>query len=339
MGMGSHGFGLSTVLQLSVFLIVIISGQISQPVPGELIGSSGVIEVSPPVITAVGPVPSVEVELVPAQLEAEVSPSKEGAVTFDGTVNMEQAMFVTSDITLQSRVNAGWPTVISPQVLEITGTGSDDFQVTVIVPPGTSSLMTGMLRVTASAKAPGLAPTTGEGTALVTVSQYFKIRIETEERHIELRKGEGTQHEIRLYNEGNGLSSFWIDVESPKGIAAVASSNKLDILQDEGESISVKIDVGDGVAPGTYPIDVHVETRSDDEGPMVGESITIYVFVPSIIERAGVIGLVGIVLCIAIGVTVVVILSKTGRIKMPFIKPKKGAGGGEGSLTETSSEG
>ncbi|MCJ2540268.1 MAG: hypothetical protein LN414_03240, partial [Candidatus Thermoplasmatota archaeon] len=79
----------------------------------------------------VGPIPVLTLSLTPSQLQAAVTESELGAVTFEGTAIVDQMRIMSSTVSLTAVVNAGWPLVISPQTIEFSGPGEEPFQVTV----------------------------------------------------------------------------------------------------------------------------------------------------------------------------------------------------------------
>ena len=110
------------------------------------------------VVSAPNPVAVLYLSLEPWQQKAHVTDTQLGAVTFNGTATVEMLPRMSCTVTLQVVVNTGWPAVIDPQTISFSGSGSASFLVTVIVPPNTSSLETGNVIVTGSAKVPGMAP-------------------------------------------------------------------------------------------------------------------------------------------------------------------------------------
>ena len=116
---------------------------------------------------APNPIPILSPSLYPNQLQAKVTQAQLGAVTFGGNATVEKIQGIERvTVTLQAIVNTGWPVVLSPQTIAFINPGNQKFQVTVIVPPSTSSLLVGNVIVTGSAKAPGLAPIPAAASAV-----------------------------------------------------------------------------------------------------------------------------------------------------------------------------
>jgi hypothetical protein len=188
---------------------------------------------------APNPIPILSLSLFPSQLRATVTQSQLGAVTFSGNATVEKMPYLERiTVTLQAVVNTGWPVVISPQTMAFVQSGTQRFQVTVIVPPATSSLISGNVIVTGSAKATGLAPIVSSASGVVTVSQYYKLRIEAEAPLREVKPGEITFNVVNVYNDGNGLDTFELSISNNKELVerqwtVLLSSTDVGVAQDE----------------------------------------------------------------------------------------------------------
>jgi hypothetical protein len=168
---------------------------------------------------APNPIPILSLSLFPSQLQAKVTQSQLGAVTFGGNATVEKIQGIERvTVTLAAVVNTGWPVVISPQTIPFINPRTERFQVTVIVPPATSSLLTGNVIISGTAKAPGLAPIPASASAVVTVSQYFKLRIEAESPLREVKPGDLTFNVVNVYNDGNGQDTFELEIENNKDL-------------------------------------------------------------------------------------------------------------------------
>ena len=163
-----------------------------------------------------GPLPTMNVSLEPHQVEAEVTQSEEGEAKFQGTVEIDQSQFMRGNLTLKCVMSTGWPVEVEPNRTEVKGPMTILFTTTVEVPPGTSSLLTGNVVLTASLKVPGLTAIHAEASAIVIVGQYHKLRIESSEPHTHLERGQSGQIEVNIYNDGNGQDTFEISLEEVK---------------------------------------------------------------------------------------------------------------------------
>jgi hypothetical protein len=194
---------------------------------------------------APNPIPILSLSLFPSQLQAKVTQSQLGAVTFGGNATVEKMPNIQRvTVTLQAVVNTGWPVVISPQTIAFVNPRTERFTVSVIVPPATSSTLTGNVMVTGTAKAPGLAPVVASASAVVTIAQYFKLRIEAEQPLREVKPGEITFNTVTVYNDGNGQDTFELEIENSKQLAkdqwtVLLGSTDVSILQDEYAVIKI----------------------------------------------------------------------------------------------------
>jgi len=231
-----------------------------------------------------GPVPTIFISLDPLEQKAEVTMAQLGTVEFQGTVEIDQPRLMTSVLTLTCVVNTGWPVETDPNGTEVTGPMTIQFTTTVIVPPATSSLLTGNVMVTGSLKAPGLAPVLAQASAVVTVDQYYVLRIEAEEPLKDLERGESDETELNVYNDGNGQDTIKLSLmDVPEGMRIGLNSNQATIQPREFVTIVLDINVGNDSPGGMntvivravssesggdyyrdYPIHIKVNTMADN---------------------------------------------------------------------------
>jgi hypothetical protein len=276
-----------------------------------------------------GPIPVLTLALTPTSLEAEVSRSQLGAVTFQGTATVDQMRVMHSTVTLNGIVNTGWPIVVSPQTLEFNGPGEEPFTVSVVVPPATSALMAGNVIVTGSCKAPGLAPVVSAATAVVTVSPYYLGAIISEDPEVVLTGGEKKSIEVIIRNDGNSDAQMRLYVrDKPADIQVTFSETEFHILQDDTTLINVTVAARSGVSSGDYPLILMLETDTRDGGTEQLTSFNVTVYVPSIRARLGFTGMVtiGIVIAAAVGVTVLWKMGKLERLKGLKLPKRRSAG-------------
>ena len=255
-----------------------------------------------------GPIPVLTLSLIPSQLQAAVTESELGAVTFEGTATVDQMRIMTSTVSLTAVVNAGWPVVTSPQTIEFTGPGEESFQITVIVPPATSALLTGAVRVDGSCKAPGLAPVVAACSAVVTVSPYYRGRITAPDGTVQVDGGEKQTIELTVYNDGNAYANMRIYVaQKPKDVQISFSTTEFDLQQDESIYINVTIGAVSGADPGDYPMGLIVEADTQAGGTEQISTFNLSVYIPSMRARLGTGGMMTIVVVIGAVVGVVVL--------------------------------
>jgi hypothetical protein len=223
----------------AILIIALLLGSVLLGLSLNGSGVTGDAEAAP------NPIPILSLSLFPSQLQAKVTQSQLGAVTFGGNATVEKMPNIQRvTVTLQAVVNTGWPVVISPQTIAYVDPRTERFTVSVIVPPATSSTLTGNVIVTGSAKAAGLAPVVASASAVVTVAQYFKLRIEAEQPLREVRPGEITFNTVNVYNDGNGQDTFELEIENSRELAkaqwtVLLGSTDVSILQDEYAVIKI----------------------------------------------------------------------------------------------------
>lgn len=251
---------------------------------------------------SVGPIPVLSLSLFPSQLQAQVSQSQLGAVTFGGNATVEQMFFMSSKVTLTAVVNTGWPVVLSPQTMEFTGSGTEQFQVTVIVPPATSALVTGNVIVTGQCKAPGLSPVVAAASAVVTVAPYYGGRIEAKSGNLDVDSGEAAVLNVTIYNDGNGPVEMRVyALEHPDEVRISFSETQFNVQPYEFVSIDVEVKVVSGAGSGAYPVLLVAEAKTREGSAERVASYNLTVYVPSIKAKLGFAGMTGIIVtCLAV---------------------------------------
>ncbi len=215
-------------LLVALFLVSAFTGFMLNPAP--------VVEEAE---AAPNPIPILSLALYPTQLKAQVTQSQLGAVTFGGNATVEKISGIERvTVTLTSVVSTGWPVVTSPTTMVFINPDTVSFTVTIIVPPATSSLITGNVIVTGTAKAPIISPVVASAGAVVTIAQYFKMRIEAESPLREVKPADLTYNVVNVYNDGNGLDTFELEIENNKDLAkkqwtVLLASTDISVNQDE----------------------------------------------------------------------------------------------------------
>ncbi len=295
-------------------------------------GSPGDGGVPPLVSSARGPIPSMELQIEPPMQQASVDQSKAGAATFSGTVLVDQAIIMRSTITLQAVTNTGWPTEIDPTTFDITGPGEETFELVVIIPPAQSSLITASVIVAATLNAPGLTPIVTQASAIITVEQYFKARLGIDEPYRELERGDDTNVEMLIYNDGNGVTTFRLTIDVPDGIIATLSHDRIMVDQDEYEPFTVHVDVPDNAKAGTYEVVVTAEAMDAEGDKGTTTRRPVFIHVKNVVEAMGVQWTIALI--VGIGVASIVSLyvlnkkGKLGSIKGRFARRRSTTGGG-----------
>jgi hypothetical protein len=322
----STAFGRSTValVVLASLLVSLASPALGSPDDGK----------SPPLATSArGPLPSLELQVEPTMQQASVDQSQAGTVTFSGTVQVDQSMVLTSTVTVSAGTNTGWPTEVDPSTFIVTGPGEETFELVVIVPPATSSLITGNVVVTANCKAPGLAPIVTQASVIVSVEQYYKTRFGVAEPYQEIERGEEATVEMLLYNDGNGMTTFRLTLEVPDDIVATLSHDRIMVEQDEFAPFNVHVDVPDNARSGTHSIVVTAEALDADGDVVSSNSHPIHIGVLNVVEAMGLEWTVALIVAIAVASVVSLYwLDKKGRLGSlrGWLARRRGATGGGG---------
>ena len=274
--------------------------------------------------SAPDPIPVLSLSLSPTQLEAEVTADQLGAVTFGGTVTVEQLRIMSSTVTLQAVVSTGWPVVISPTTFEFTGSGSEEFILTIIVPPATNAMITGNVIVSGTLTAPLLSPVVASAGAVVTIATYYDIYIESDDRFVQLSPGDSGEVILQIWNRGNGIATVSTTVVTEaQDVRFELSEDKLVIDPNTFENLTVKILTTKSTPRGGH--NVHIYLNIAEVEPLNGDYGSILTVSLRINTMAEIIGygvIVVLVVLACFGVAVVVLwkkgkLSKLKEIKLP----------------------
>ena len=202
---------------------------------------------APKVEAALNPVPVLTLSLSPPQLQAKVTNAVSGSVIFSGNATVEKLSAPVERVTVSLSVTCMWPAIIDRATMVFTVSNRpQEFHVTVVVPPKTSSKEVGTLTVSGNAKAPGLALVTSSASAVITVAQFFKLSIGSDMPLKEVKPSKFTFGTINVYNEGNGLDSFELEVDNIKDLSKkefniIIERTAVNIDQDEYKQIKVTI--------------------------------------------------------------------------------------------------
>ncbi len=200
---------------------------------------------------ALNPVPVLTLSLVPTQLEARVTNSQNGPVMFGGNATVEKFSGNLERVTVTLSASCIWPAIVSPSTMVFTNMQPQAFFVTVVVPPKTSALEVGQLIVSGTAKAPGMPVATATANAVITVGQYFKLSIGADTPLREVKPGDITYNTVNIYNEGNGMDSFELEVTNSKDLLkkefnVIIERTSIDIQQEEYAQIKITVQTPQG---------------------------------------------------------------------------------------------
>jgi hypothetical protein len=264
---------------------------------------------------APNPIPKLSQSIYPTQLQAEVTQSQLGKVTFGGNATVEQMMFMDSTVTLTAVVNTGWPVILNPQTMKFKGPGTQRFTLSIIVPPATSSLVTGNVIVSGACKAPGLSPVVASAGAVVTIKQYFKIRVESSEPSATVKSGETAKIEIEIYNDGNGPATFRLTIpDPPKDIQIEFENTEFNVQAQEFTIVSIRAKPSARASAGEHDIGIRVEVFNGPGEGGASTTFNITTVVTTLTSEIGYPTIVAIIFVAGVAVAVAV-LWRTGKLK------------------------
>ena len=168
---------------------------------------------------AVNPVPALQISLDTAQLEAKVSESAQGTAPFTGSVKLDKLPVERVTVDLTATTDTGWAAAITPSTMIFTSTQPQPFSVTVIVPQATPATTVGSLKIDGRAVGGGLQDTSTT-TGQIVVAPYFRLQIESDSPYRELAPGTQTFYSFKVWNQGNAIDSFELEVVNLKDIVA-----------------------------------------------------------------------------------------------------------------------
>lgn len=310
--------GTWTVVAMAVLLLLPAS---SMGHPGEREGPD-----APPGIDY-GPIPTLSLQLSPSTLQAEVSQSELGSVTFDGTATVDMSMLMRGTVTLTAVVNTGWPAILSRQTIVFQGPGSEEFQATVVVPPATSALLAGNLIVTGSLKCPGLAPSIGAASAVVTVAPYYSVIIRSSEPTVRISKGETASFTLEVSNSGNAPTYLsLLAAGAPQDIHVEFTEEGRQVNSDEVWNVTTRVEVDGGADSGRHPVRIIVVASTEHEGTVEVGMFNLTVYVPSIVDRLAWSNALPVIIIVAVVAGILVVLWRKGKLpkglKLPRLSRK-----------------
>jgi hypothetical protein len=195
---------------------------------------------------ALNPVPVLQLALSPNALEAHVTNSQNGPVSFSGNATVEKLSGSLERVTVTLSATCVWTAIVTPSTMIFSVPGTQQFWVTVIVPPKTSSLEVGQVIVSGTARAPGMPVAVAQANGVVTVDQFYKVSLGSDSPLREVQPADLTFGVINIYNEGNGIDSFEIEVENSKELQdkewnIIIERTSVDVSAEEFKQIKVTI--------------------------------------------------------------------------------------------------
>ena len=260
-----------------------------------IIGSLGLLVSIDDDVKAVG-APAITITLPQSKQTAYVAPGDDGLVTFTGTVTAVApwSPSVQTLIVFLEADAGGWA-VTNPPAMEFTeGVTEQDFAITVQVPPETSHMIQGTLRVSGKWRySPGsMQGSIDEVTALIYIDQYFDCDLDTSTPDLEAEKGGRAEFIVDAINNGNANDEMIIEILNldhlvSQEINIQLSDHVILVPEQQSREITIIASVRDSASTGGYTITVHVRSKLAEEvgKPCDTDTIDLYLEVVREIEE------------------------------------------------------
>ena len=233
-----------STMAMPVLLGLLVLVLAVQALPMADVGSQGAN--TPPTIQL-----SVNVDLSPETLPAVVSSSQVGMAEFSGNVSVGKLPITVQHVTvtLEAIPISGWSLILSPSVMVFTSEAPQEFFFTVQVLPKTQ-VTSKVVTVTATAS-DGVQRVSASTTVTVTVPQFFKLSIHSDEQSVDdVRAGDTVPFEFTIHNEGNGKDTVSIDIlDESHALDGYDLTRTVDIPPYQNVSITVSLDTRKGFEP------------------------------------------------------------------------------------------
>jgi hypothetical protein len=220
---------------------------------------------------AMRPPPAMTLKLDHSEREAPVTETLNATVNFSGSVSLNYLTIEHSVVSLDSAVDTGWLSSISPSTIIIADTSEHFFNVSVVVPAASLHNITGKLVVKGEIRS-GNETFTAEANATITPKAYYGFRLETDKSHFEIAMGDVVFMMFRVYNTGNAANTFEDEIVN------------LGEVINEHWTITIR-GLFPSIAPGEYRIEKITAQSPDDEYFKGDHSIAIVFKVYSVTAR------------------------------------------------------
>jgi hypothetical protein len=164
---------------------------------------------------AVNPKPALTVVLTPPPGMATVTESQKATLTLSGTIQVEKLPVERIVVTLTPSVDQGWPCSCSPSTIVVTDTQEHQYSVTTVVPERWLSVTSGTLKVDAMGVGGGF-QVTGTSQAIISVSPYYRVMIESDTPFREISPGSQALFSFKVWNFGNAVDTFELEIVNLK---------------------------------------------------------------------------------------------------------------------------
>lgn len=299
------GLGKSIVaISLLIFLI------------GSSISADGLMPLRPTVTLS---------EMDPPERTAEVSFDSIGTAMFSATVTVEKPPAVgTVMVQLDGSTSTGWVTVVSPQSIPFTASGSVGITITVVVPQATPSSIVGRVTVSALGTYPG-GSSSDTTSATVRVKQYYRIQMDCSPK---VGMENPQTFAINVSNRGNGEDSFKFSLPFQEAMGKLGltidfeQASTKPLTQDTNDTIHVTVSYGSSAPSGSKQIYVRATSSASiaSGNDSVYKDIVVVINVQPWHGTAGVsLGVVALIIIIVV-VVVLFVAKKKGKLRFPAKK-------------------
>ncbi len=171
-----------------------------------------------PAQAAANPTPVLALRLDAPSQSARVTEGEPAIVTFTGQMSIDKLPVEYCVVTLNSSMDNGWVSLVSPTTAVFTNTTPQPLTCAVIVPQGTPNNLSGNILIMGRAVAGGLW-STAETRGIVSVEPYFRVDVYAKQPVMEISPGEQAFFTYFVRNDGNGIDSFSKEVSNLKELA------------------------------------------------------------------------------------------------------------------------
>jgi hypothetical protein len=226
------------------------------------------------------------VTLTPDQLEAKVTESQLGAVTFDGNVTVDKPQGVERvTVSLSGDTDKGWPISVSPQTIVFINLGTQRFSFTVIVAPATP-----VSKAIGTVLAHGHSPIWDAEVSVsvhVNVRQYFKMLFSTSSESFDSEPGGTVAGILYVNNSGNGEDTFTLSIEDPPKELSRWSFEPETVTVPSGRfaevkfSLRIKEDMDVGMDGKEITVNLKVQSmEANEKGLLYAKTLPVEIFIP-----------------------------------------------------------
>ena len=190
-----------------------------------------------------------------------------GTAVFAGVVEVSKPPVGVVTVHLDGNCNAGWSVVVSPQTMQFTHSGSEEYLATVMVPTGAPASTVGTVSVIAVAQYPGSAHT-AVTTASVRVNKYFG-------GYVSADPSKGTEnpqtYNLMVSNTGNDVDTFKLSIadlaeHEKQGFEFDLKTSRINDI-GPGDNVSVELIVSYGMKAksGKHVFDIRVTSAGAEK--------------------------------------------------------------------------